>query len=80
MKCCECVYWKYIDKEAWNSIGKKMGECRRTSPFPIFIRHYKDIDVLQKYPMFPLMGCDDWCGEFKSKEKVTLWSKIKKWF
>ena len=77
-RCDNCIYWKKIDKEQYKAIGKEMGECRFNAPNMIFYRK-NELEPLDKYPIFPLMGCDDQCGQFKlivHNENISFWDMI----
>lgn len=40
------------------------GECRRRPP----LARTPDNSGISKLAHFPLVACDDWCGEFESQE------------
>lgn len=63
-RCLNCKWWNLLPKINWNEVGKQMGECRKNSPLPLYIRWKNEINLKERYPIWPWTTADDFCGDF----------------
>ncbi len=62
MKCQDCKFWCRFKG------SKDKGECRKWSPEVLADHFLLGVNVGFK-TVWPRTDCDDWCGQFESKDK-----------
>lgn len=65
MRCSKCKYWCYPDRFMKDPDKMEFGQCRRFPPLPVKISSFDD------FPTWPDTWEDNFCGEFKVKERNT---------
>lgn len=64
MKTCEtCRYWQKSEKEL------KQGECRINPPSATPIPSQQGVALMSYYPV---TAPDNWCGQHKAGDSITL--------
>ena len=65
--CENCKYWKKVTHIKFEGVKKDGGQCRLHSPRSFFNFFENTPKQVVNY-RFPLTACDDWCGEYTSKD------------
>jgi len=65
--CENCKYWKKVTQCKFEGEKKDAGQCRKHPPSGYYSSIETSPNRVVRY-RFPFTACDDWCGEYTSKD------------
>ena len=65
--CENCKYWKKVTQFKFEGVKKDAGQCRKHPPSGYYSSIETSPNRVVRY-RFPYTACDDWCGEYTSKD------------